>query len=296
MTFTQIGYFLQVARTLNITEAAAQIHVTQPTLSRQISAMEEELNMPLFVRGRKRLNLTPAGAVLRDELTGLMEQYQQSIEKAERASWGISGTLRIGVLDGHNISTTLPAAVDYLEKNYPNIKLYLQRASFGELMDLLYEKKLDAIISYEFHIRDQSDLESIPLETVRPALAIPLRHPLAARDAITVADLKGETLVIVSETESPGGVQLIRDTCRQVGGFLPQFHFVDTMEDATLWVEAGVRCALFNTGMSIVHDPQIKVVEVAELPSLSVLLSWYRHNENEALPLLTNFFRHMTDQ
>lgn len=292
MTFTQIGYFLQVARTLNFSEAAIQLHITQPTLSRQIAAIEAELNIPLFIRSKRRLKLTPAGNLLKEELANLMDSYQQIIERVERVSWGISGSLRIGVLDGHNISATLPPVVDYLEKNYPNIKLYMQRASFRELVDQLYEKKLDAIISYAFNTEEEADLISITLEEVRPALAIPKRHPLAKKDNITVADLKGETLVIVSEQESPGGVQLIRETCRQAGGFAPQFHFVDTMEDATLWVEAGVRCALFNTGMSIAHNPDIKVVEVAELPTLPVLLSWYRNNDNEALPLLTNYFSH----
>lgn len=292
MTFTQIGYFLQVARTLNFSEAAMQLHITQPTLSRQIAAIEAELNIPLFIRSKRRLKLTPAGTLLKEELANLMDSYQQIIERVERVSWGISGSLRIGVLDGHNISATLPPVVDYLEKNYPNIKLYMQRASFRELVDQLYEKKLDAIISYAFNTEEEADLISITLEEVRPALAIPKRHPLAKKDNITVADLKGETLVIVSEQESPGGVQLIRETCRQAGGFTPQFHFVDTMEDATLWVEAGVRCALFNTGMSIAHNPDIKVVEVAELPTLPVLLSWYRNNDNEALPLLTNYFSH----
>lgn len=291
MTFTQVGYFLDVARTLNITESAAHLHMTQPTLSRQISAIEAEVNMPLFIRGKKWLKLTPAGIVLKEEWTRLMEEHQQILEKAERASWGISGVLRIGVLDGHNISGILPAAVDYLEKNYPNIKLYMQRASYSELLNLLYEKKLDAIISYEFHLRDRHDLISIPLEFVRPALAIPKRHPLAKRDVIRLEDLQGEPLVIVSEEESPGGVQQIRDTCREVGNFQPQFHYVDTMEDATLWVEAGVRCAIFNTGMNIMNNPDIKVVELSQLPPMKVLMSWYENNDNEALPLLTSYFR-----
>lgn len=290
MTFTQIGYFLQVARTLNFSEAAVQLHITQPTLSRQITAIEAELNMPLFIRSKRRLKLTPAGALLKEELANLLDGYQQVIERAERVSWGISGSLRIGVLDGHNISATLPPVVDFLEKNYPNIKLYMQRASFRELVDQLYEKKLDAIISYAFNTEEETDLVSIPLEEVRPALAIPKRHPLAKKDNITVADFKGETLVIVSEQESPGGVQLIREACRQAGGFTPQFHFVSTMEDATLWVEAGARCAFFNTGMNIASNPNIKMVDITQLPSLKVLLTWYSNNENEALPLLTSYF------
>lgn len=291
MIFTQISYFLEVAKCLNITEAASRLHMTQPTLSRQISAIESELNMQLFIRGSNSLKLTPAGIVLRDELTRLMADFQEIQKKAERASWGMTGVLRIGVLEGHNISEILPGAVDHMEKHYPNIKLYLQRHTYSKLLALLYDKKLDAIIDYDFHLRDKKDVLTIPVQQVRPLLALPNRHPLAGRETIQLADLADEPIVIVNDTECPEGVLLVRDTCREFGGFTPRFHFVDTMEDATLWVESGVRCALFNSGMNIMAIPSVRQAELPELPPMNVVLGTYQKNENDALPLLLDYFQ-----
>lgn len=291
MTFTQIGYFLEVARCLNITEAAVHLHMTQPTLSRQVTAIESELNMQLFIRGRKSLKLTPGGEVLKNELEHLMGEYEQILQKAERASWGMTGALRIGVLEGHDISDILPDAVSHLEKRYPNIKLYMQRYTYSKLVALLYEKKLDAVIGYDFHLRDHSDIAMLPIQEVRPVLALPKRHLLAEKESIEIADLANESFAIVDEAECPGGVQLIINTCREFGGFYPRFHFVETMEDATLWVEAGVRCALFNSGMNIMNNTNIRQVEFPQLPPMNVVLGWYEKNENEALPLLVDYFR-----
>lgn len=294
MTFTQIGYFLEVARCLNVTEAAVHLHMTQPTLSRQITAIESELNMQLFIRGRKSLKLTPGGEVLKNELERLMVDYEQILQKAERASWGMTGMLRIGVLEGHDVSDILPEAIAHLEKNYPNIKLYMQRYTYSKLTELLYTKKLDIIIGYDFHLRDHTDVVTIPIQEVKPVLALPKRHALANQDAIDLGDLAGETFVIVDEAECPGGVQLIKDVCRKFGDFYPKFHFVETMEDATLWVEAGVRCALFNSGMNIMDNSNIRKVEFPQLPSMNVVLGWYAKNDNEALPLLVDYFRRGT--
>lgn len=291
MTFTQIGYFLEVARCLNVTEAAAHLHMTQPTLSRQITAIESELNMQLFLRGSKSMRLTPGGAVLKTELERLMGDYDQILRKAERASWGMTGVLRIGVLEGHDVSGLLSSAVSYFERRWPNFDLHLQRHTYSKLISLLYEKKLDAVISYDFHLKDHGDISTLSIDEVRPVLALPAHHPLAAKEHLELSDMAGEQLVIVDEAECPGGVQLVIQSCREFGGFYPRFHFVETMEDATLWVEAGVRCALFNSGMNIMHSASIRTAELTQLPSMHVVLGWYPRNENPALPLLIEHFR-----
>lgn len=291
MTLTQISYFLEVARCLNFTEAARHLYITQPTLSRQITAIESELNMQLLIRNQKSLKLTPGGIILRDELGRMMEDYQQILEKAERASRGMSGSLRIGVLEGHGISEILPEVLEYFEKSYPNIKIYLRCYSYHQLAELLYQKEIDAIITYDFHVRGSEDILTLPVQQVHPVLALPRRNPLAQKEDIQISDLKNESLVIVNEQECSTGVDLIIHTCREYGGFYPDFYFVDTMEDAILWVEAGMKCALFNTGMNIMENKSVKIVEFPELPTMDVVLGWYRKNDNEALALLLDYYK-----
>lgn len=291
MTFTQIGYFLEVARCLNITEAASHLHMTQPTLSRQISAIEAELNMPLFIRGGRFLKLTPGGRVLKRELQQMMENYERILEDASRANWGMDGTLHIGVLEGHDVSGVLPDAIAHVERQYPNVKLYMKRYTYSKLTELLYTKKIDAVIGYDFHLNAHEDISTLPVQQVNPVLILHKRHPLAKQKLITFSDLCNERFVIVDEAECPGGVQLIINTCREFGNFYPKFHFVETMEDATLWVEAGGRCALFNSGMNIMSNENIRAVEFSQLPSMNVVLGWYKKNDNEALPLLIDYFR-----
>lgn len=291
MTFVQISYFLEVARCLNITEAAKHLHITQPTLSRQINVMESELNMQLFIRGRNFLRLTPAGALLQTEMEAMMESYHQMLQRAEIASWGISGTLRIGILEGYNVSPVFSSAITWLEAEYPNIKIHMSRHTYSKLLELLYSGKLDVIVSYNFHLADRPNLDTMILETTYPVIAMSKSHALAKQDVVTLADLEQEHFAMVREEECPSGVELVRRAFLDYAGVLPKFYWVDSMEDTVLWVEVGGKCAIFNTGMSAMHNPALKIYELPDLPPMSILLGWQPQNENEALKLFLDYFR-----
>ncbi len=107
MTFNQIKYFVTVAECLSFTEAAKCLFITQPALSRQISAMEQELGTKLFVRDKKRLKLTPGGSVLYNRLLHLLTDYEEAVEEARHANSGYEGNLHIGFLDIYDISGCL---------------------------------------------------------------------------------------------------------------------------------------------------------------------------------------------
>lgn len=94
MTDSKILSFLAAAKTLNFTKAAEQIHITQPVLSRQIAAMERELEVALFIRRNKSVFLTPAGAVVAEGLSQLMTEYDRLIEKAREIQEGYTEPMR----------------------------------------------------------------------------------------------------------------------------------------------------------------------------------------------------------
>lgn len=105
MTLSQIQYFLTAARCLNFTVAAREMYITQPALGRQISAMEEELGVKLFLRNKNFLSLTPVGAMLRKEFTSLMVNYNEILQKIYAMGQEDSVHMRIGMLEGYGLGT-----------------------------------------------------------------------------------------------------------------------------------------------------------------------------------------------
>ena len=130
MNISQLNYFIEIAKCLNFSEASKRLFISQPSLGRQMTSIESELNMQLFIRSTKGLKLTPAGIVLLNELEKIKPLYLEAIEKAEQISHGYISNLRIGIIEGLNLYDVLADISNYFETEYPNIKVFFVQYSF----------------------------------------------------------------------------------------------------------------------------------------------------------------------
>lgn len=144
MNLTQMKYFITAAKCLNFTQAADKLFITQPALSRQIAAMETELNMQLFVRGSHSLKLTPPGSVLLEEFERIYDDYNLALAKAANSFAGMSGELNIGILEGAYVGDLFPGVLRYFDKFYSNVKINLRTYSFNALSEKSPRPIIDA--------------------------------------------------------------------------------------------------------------------------------------------------------
>ena len=123
MEIRVLQYFLAVAREENITRAAALLHITQPTLSRQLMQMEEELGVRLFCRGRHKILLTEEGMLLRrraQEIVDLAEKTEKELAHGEEA---VSGEISIGCGETRNMKPLSDMAASFRQK-YPDVRFH----------------------------------------------------------------------------------------------------------------------------------------------------------------------------
>jgi|GEM_PF-776664 len=125
---------------MSLTKAAEQLFMTQPTLSRQISAIEAELNLQLLIRHNRKIKLTPAGTILMQEFQKIYTEYCQAVMKAQNAMKGIIGSLKIGVLAGTNIPDIMPLVLSYFKETYPNVKFIEMRSAWDSSLVVAWNK------------------------------------------------------------------------------------------------------------------------------------------------------------
>ena len=123
MTTQQIHFFLEAARCLNFTEAARNLYVTQPTLSKQIALMESELGIQLFYRRGRTVSLTSAGLLLRTELGKLEASLSVAIDHAQRIEKGADGHLSCCLLDVLDPTRFAFPAIRRFQTQYPAVEL-----------------------------------------------------------------------------------------------------------------------------------------------------------------------------
>ncbi|MBR5708958.1 MAG: LysR family transcriptional regulator [Oscillospiraceae bacterium] len=290
MTTDQIRYFLEIGRCGSIIEAAKQLYITQPTLSRQIAGMESELGLKLFQRSRHGVQLTPAGETLYNQWSTLADLYTKSVREAAKSARGMTESLSIGVLDGLKIDGFLPRFLFFLRNLRPDVHLILRRLSFAEIIEDIRSGRLDLAFSLDVNFFGHPELFVQNVKPYSSAIVVPARHPLAGKEKLTIADLKDETLVIVNREECEKGVEVIADVCKKYGGFIPKFQYVPSMANVLLWLESGLRCAILSMEISLNESADAKVFPLAGASRSFVQMACSRSAEKSSVVMAKEYF------
>ena len=123
-----LKYFLTVAREQNVTRAAEALHITQPTLSRQIAALEEELGTPLFKRNNKKITLTKEGILLKRRALEILELEEKTVEEIQSCRELVEGCITIGCGEYEAVETLAEICTSFRSK-YPKVQLHLHTAT-----------------------------------------------------------------------------------------------------------------------------------------------------------------------
>jgi LysR family cyn operon transcriptional activator len=197
MELRHLRYFDAVAETLNFTRAAERLHVTQSTLSHQIKQLEDELGTTLFDRSAKRVRLTEAGEILRSHMTPALEQIDLGLKALRSPGEAITGSIRLGTTPSFN-TQMVPQCVATLLKSYPGIEVTVEELSAGQILKRLRSGHLDMAVSYP--PGEGSDLWFEPLYNEELRLIVGIRHPLARRRRVRMAELHNVRMVLLPGT------------------------------------------------------------------------------------------------
>ena len=295
MTFLQIEYFLTVAKCLNMSEAAKRLYMTQPTLSRQITAVETELNFPLFYRGKKGLQLTPAGRRLAQRFETILADYRDAVQQARADNPGVSGTLNIGVLDGHMVGDFFPRLLGRFREEHPELMINTQRRSFAALAEGLYDRTLDLAVTMSFDAERRPGLEFCPLERAKNYLVVPAGHPKAALPHPRLSDFRDEVFIVNAPDDCEVARQNILESCG-AEGFQPRLKFAPTLEQYMLWVEAGYGVSVLSEKNILSQNPTLRFLDVPHLMDSDIVLAWNQEIRSPAVSVGIQLTRRLLEE
>lgn len=222
--------FIELARRLNFTEAANELHLAQSTLSKHISELESELGAKLFVRQHDGARLTEEGYAFFNCATSMVGMYEDT--KRTIALMNERDVIRIdGQLDDSALSALMSAAI-MLNNDDKRIPIRFNRNRTKGLYDLLSDGDVDIVLTGEAASRlEDSDFSYRPLLENPFGAILESDHPLAARSEIRMADLHNETFVQFLDEFSAPGWRCIEEVCR-AHGFVPKRRPVLTQSSA----------------------------------------------------------------
>lgn len=195
-----LSTFLAVAEELNITRAAARLHLAQQAVSAQIQALERTIGVTLLVRTSRGVELTSAGTELAKIGGPVLAEYARMVDRVRVSARGLAGKLRL-VCKPHATYEFALAVAEAMERELPDIEIELLAAStLPEELGMLTTGAAD--LCFLWLPVGIDTLHHAPVRLDRRMVALSDRHPLAGRDALTLADLADEPVVVGKSTVS----------------------------------------------------------------------------------------------
>ena len=259
-----------------------RVHIVQPALSRQIRALEEELGLRLFERDRRRVALTPAGAVFLEEARSLLEHVARAVEAAQRADRGELGSLRIGYVPAM-VSTGLPEMVRRFRERYPDVDVVLREMSPAMQVESLLRERVDVgFVRGPIHepaLETQMVLEE-PL-----VAALPSGHRLGRHKRLRLAMLADEPFVLQARSLGPGSHDQILAVCRSAG-FSPRVVQEGSQAEVASLVASGAGVAIVPASLRAIRRAGVLYRPLHERPMTQLDVVW---RKGAALPVLNAF-------
>ena len=285
MELRHLRYFAAVAETLNFGRAAARLSISQPPLSRQIQALEQELGTALFLRTPRGVRLTAAGRALIPEARRLLREAAALVDGARHLAEGGVGSLRIGFISTASYNV-LPRVLPEFHRRRPGIQLALQETTSDAQIALLRDYELDVGLLVPPVV--DAGFRYLPLMREPLVAALPARRRWPRR--VALASLAAETFILFPRQAGVGLYDLIVGFCRSAG-FTPRIgQEAVQMPTIVSLVAAGMGVALVPASLRHMRRTGVVYRAMAETsPLMEVGLAW---REGEEEPAVAAFVAH----
>ena len=242
MELRHLRYFVAVAEALSFTKAAQKMRLAQPSLTRQVRNLEDEIGVRLLDRANNRVGLTDEGRLFLFDAKKLLAMCAESVAAVQRMNRGESSQLNIGYIANIHYGL-LPATLGAFRKLRPRVALNLFDMTGAEQFQALDGRKIDlGFVGLRPALAGRDLLsEGVAHDTM--LVALPVRHPLAKKPKVRLADLAPQFFIGMSAKTHPGAREWLLETCQSAGFAAKILQEADVEPTAIKFVADGLGVA-----------------------------------------------------
>lgn len=288
MTIQQIKYFLVLANELHFWKTSEKVFISQSALSRQIQALENEIEMTLFERDKRNVKLTDAGKFLQKHWTNTINELDQIHRQAKKIDEGVSGFVSISY-PGSIAFKFLPNFLETLNQNLPDLKLELIEPTDGSHENLLLNYEIDIAFSRD-HIQ-HININSLKLQTEPICLVIPDNHWLNTAELNNLNDLKDEKFIIAGLHQKTFFASLLR-TFFNKNNFQPKTIIESDFGGMILnLVSKGIGISILPWSFKFSKYKNVKFIKLDE--NIDLYINWRKNDPNKTVKKVLEYAKSM---
>jgi DNA-binding transcriptional LysR family regulator len=250
MELRHLRYFIAVAEEAHVTRAAERLGMQQPPLSQQIRALERELDVQLFRRKPRGVELTDAGHALLIEARAILARIDHAFATTKRIARGEQGQISIGFTSSAPFHPFLPRVIRAFREAFPMVALNLAESGTADLIERLRNEQIDAAFT-RTTVADQEGVVLYPLLQEPMVVALAYDHALARRvsahEALPLKALAAETFIVYRRHSGPGLYDAILAACHAA-------HFSPNVGQEAPRIVATLNLVAAGLGISLVPE------------------------------------------
>lgn len=284
-----LRYFIAVAQESNFSRAAEKLHISQPPLSQQIRQLEEDLGVLLIERGSRPVNLTEAGKYFFEQAQGIVEHFDQFLDKTKKMGKGEEGSLTVAFVSSSTYEL-MPRILRTFRKKHPSVNLNLIEKNTPQQLEALKNKQINIGIGRPFPEDESIKSDWILDESV--VVAVPSEHALSQKKSISLPCLAQEEMISFYVFPEPSFGSFVMEICRN-SGFEPKIaQRTGELQTALGLVAAGMGVALLPASVEKTTREGVKYIPLKKpSPIISLVAAYRKDDSSPVLKLFLNVIR-----
>lgn len=281
MELRHLRYFVAAAERENVSWAALKLHVSQPSISRQIRNLEDEIGFPLFERNAKSVRLTVSGRIFLGEAREILQRTDDAVKKA-RAGLASPTEINVGYAPGLALEILQRALAGFRE-SFPSVRVTTHDLSAEEMLPLVLRKKLDIALTVPPH-KLPHELHVKELEHYETCVAVGATHPLAKLKFVSLDQMASEPVATATRKDYPDYNRHLQKLFATIGRKPRIGSENDGLTSLIAAVAAGQEFALVPSCISGTAGPRLKLLKLRPaLPPWPIVALWRKEAETETV-------------
>lgn len=289
MNTKQMDYIIETAKTLNLSRAAENLYISQPSLSYQIKVIEEEVGFAIFDRIGKSIRLTPAGQQLVTSLQRISVELQFAIEQAQNMGETYKDSIKIGFATRSSLYY-LPQAIRLFEEKQPTVQIVPEIQAPNDYITAFMQKELDMILLPKEEAKKLNGVTIHPLYTSHIYLLCQNDDPLADLKIATAQDLADQTLLV-----NGGSSNTLRQAQQRVMSQVPINYYNSPTHDFTMIQVASGKAICLSPGYLNDHNDEFSWIPFDCPEKFELVLVTHENNRTPANKVLIDTLKELYD-
>lgn len=259
MTDRQFEIFITLSDNLSFAKTAEALYLSQPSVTREIQALEKELGFALFHRTIKSVTLTPDGLEFKKAITPLVNSVRTTISRIKNKKIPYKHTLRMGFFHISSLKK-IPQAIKLFHERYPDILPEIHQANLNQMNSMFHSGQLDLIFAVRSIMEPEKTDKIMDLFPGTFCATIPVSNPLSEYEYLTPEQLDGQEIL---QLNASSGSSCFKNTANEVAFGCPHSLFINctSTDEQEVYLRAGIGIAI-STDYSFIPDPAWKQIPI----------------------------------